>query len=207
MTHGPRHRAFRTALLVAIVVAVGVTFAFRIDYCVVMMDCSSPAVPRATVEGHHLELSALGNAATLARRRAESSQVQPPRAPLVALDDLAKAEATWNRMRPRSYELVVQVNCFCGLNESVIAHRVDGTQSRLLERLLIMMPSESDQRFNTVDHMFEWLRKSLAARPYILQVRFDQRLGYPINGQLDEIELVSDDYLFFKVVELVSIDP
>ena len=202
MKYGRGH-AFATALAVAIVL--GATFAVRIDSCVLAMDCGSPEVPAAPPHDVHRPVVAVPiSDATVTAVRAEQqlAQVQS-----IQLAELAKAEATWHRMRPRSYELVVRINCFCGMNESLIAHRVDGATPVLLERLLIFMPSEGDNRFDTVDHIFEWLRKSLAARPHILKVRFDRRLGYPINGQIDEKEMASDDYLFFEVVELVSIEP
>ena len=115
--------------------------------------------------------------------------------PLVALQ---KAEATWARSKPKTYQFTVEVRCFCPVAARPVSFRVSGEKSELLDSLddLTWNTYES---YGSIDKLFVALDRVAAAKPFKMAVNYDRVLGYPIQADLDPREDTKDDELYLRV--------
>ena len=114
--------------------------------------------------------------------------------PLVAL---RKAEATWARSKPTTYEFTVEVRCFCPIARPV-SFRVSEEKSELLNSLDELRGTRT-RYYGSIDKLFGALDRVAAAKPFKMVVNYHRVLGYPIQADLDPREDTKDDELFLRV--------
>ena len=126
-------------------------------------------------------------------------QTTPSPSPVPPLEELARAEARWQKMKPSAYEFDVEVRCFCpGVMEKAVTFRVRGTDVQPAQELA------ADARrtygyYETVEKLFAAIRRSLAAGQYKVDITYDPDLGYPTKAAIDPKQYVADDELYFRV--------
>jgi hypothetical protein len=121
------------------------------------------------------------------------------------LDALAQAEARWEKVKPLAYEFDVEVRCLCvGLLQKPASFRVNGSEVRPLQDL---QPAarQTYAYYDTVEKLFEAIRRSLARGQYKVSIEYDADLGYPVKADIDPKEKTFDAELFFKVTRLRKI--
>jgi hypothetical protein len=120
---------------------------------------------------------------------------------------LAKAEAQWQKQKPSAYEFSVEVQCFCpDLLRKPISFRVTGATVQALEEL-----KPGSQRvyeyYNSIDKLFDAIRRAIKFGGYKIAVDYDADLGFPSHAALDPRKTVVDDELVFKVTGFRKIRP
>jgi hypothetical protein len=102
---------------------------------------------------------------------------------------LAQAEARWRERGPKSYQYQVSITCECPrfLNDQVRV--VNGVPE----------PVKGLDGFNTIEKLFEQIRRSISAGQHRVSVKYDEQFGYPRSADLDPRREVKDDELYFVV--------
>ena len=114
------------------------------------------------------------------------------------LTALTKAETAWKERRPQAYEFTIEVRCFCPLADHPVSFRVDGQDSELIDNVAAHVRRTYDY-YNTIDKLLAMLRRTATNQPFKMVVSYDERLGYPLQADLDPIRFTADDELFFRV--------
>jgi hypothetical protein len=125
--------------------------------------------------------------------------------PAAPLEELARAEARWQKQKPAAYEFDVEIRCFCqGLLQRPVTFRVHGADGQPVQEL------EAESRrtygyYETVEKLFAAIRRSLAEGQYKVSVTYDPDLGYPTKADIDPRQNVADDELYFRVTAFKKI--
>jgi len=128
------------------------------------------------------------------------------RGAVVALDekmlaDLAAAEARWAEGKPESYEFVVEVSCFCGMQRPPPRFRVTGERSEPLQPFDSERFQQMYEPYNTVEKMFTAIRRAIEDGADGLDIRYDPTLGYPLLADLNFSMMMADEELRLRIVE------
>lgn len=120
---------------------------------------------------------------------------------------LVEAEGRWAARKLATYEMTVEVRCFCGAIPKVpptfrVADRVATLISKLAPPTASLSAFERVYGpFNTVPRLFATLREYLTRRPHRMNVRYHPDLGYPEFADIDVMQMVFDDELSFRVTD------
>jgi hypothetical protein len=112
---------------------------------------------------------------------------------------LAAAEALWQAKKPASYQLTVQVMCFCKLAQAPPTFRVVNDVPRTTADL-----GESTDlyaRYNSVPKLFYELRRFIEQKPVKLIVKYDPTYGFPASIDLDVRTDMADDELRVTITD------
>ncbi|MGE5837806.1 MAG: DUF6174 domain-containing protein, partial [Acidobacteriota bacterium] len=119
-------------------------------------------------------------------------------------DALSKAEASWSRLKPPAYEFTIDVRCFCHLAKTPPRFRVkNGAATALTE--LTALERQGYGEFDTVEKLFQILRRHLTRKPEMMIVYYDRDLSYPLSAEIDVRREVKDDELEFYVRSLIAL--
>jgi hypothetical protein len=121
--------------------------------------------------------------------------VAQPDDPIAAL---TKAEATWEEHKPASYEFTIEVRCFCRLSRRPPSFRVTDGQPVPI-RAIDAGAQGTYESYNTIEKLFDALRRIATMGPHRMAVKYDPALGYPVSADIDVKERVKDDELLFRV--------
>jgi hypothetical protein len=122
--------------------------------------------------------------------------------PFSPTDDLEDARRKWERQGITSYELTVNVLCFCIERGpfAVVVERgrvVSVTDGQGVQRT----PNEFVPL--TVEDLFDKIEDAIARDADQIDVRYDPELGYPREIAIDFIELAIDDEVTYTASDLV----
>jgi hypothetical protein len=113
---------------------------------------------------------------------------------------LARAEALWKSQQPQSYEFTLDVKCFCdGLAKTPPTFRVVDGQPVMVRSGIDARLSDPYAAFNTIDKVFEVVRRKLAWGEHKFVVRYDGERGFPVAADIDPSAAVTDDELSISV--------
>ena len=127
----------------------------------------------------------------------------------------AAAEAKWRAAELEAYDMVQQRICFCGSaglgSVRLAVTRDDQGGVDVRERVTSIqrvedgsaVPSEMAHEFLTVQHLFRFIRWSVADDAHRIDVEFDDDLAYPRRISTDRRVEVSDDEVEY-IVESVT---
>ena len=133
-----------------------------------------------------------------------SWQTSPPAVPADAAKTLAAAEALWQSKKPASYEMTVNVMCFCRLAKTPPTFRVVDDKPRTAADLL--ETTETYARYNTVPKLFYEIRKFLEQKPVKLDVKYDPVYGVPLSIDLDMRSDMADDELKVTITDFKPVN-
>jgi hypothetical protein len=119
-------------------------------------------------------------------------------------DALSKAEASWSRLKPAAYEFTIDVRCFCDLAKTPPRFRVKRGAVTALTELTTNQRSTYGY-FDTVEKIFQLLRRHLTRKPEKMIVYYDRDLAYPMSAEIDVRKEVKDDELEFYVTSLIAL--
>lgn len=108
-----------------------------------------------------------------------------------AVRELKKARAAWRGLGIRDYRMTVRRGCFCiGPFQNRITVR-DGKPAGLSGGLWYGP--------RTVPGMFKIIDEAIVRRVADIDVRYDNRLGYPAEVSIDYIALAVDDEITYRI--------
>lgn len=117
-------------------------------------------------------------------------------------DDLGEARARWERQGIDDYRYDVRSVCFCQWEATVpfTITVVNGVTSSIVwaDSGGAAPPQYSDGR-QTVDQLFDFIAGLIARKPVVLNVVYDEDLGFPVSIRLDEDRKMADDELLVTV--------
>jgi hypothetical protein len=91
------------------------------------------------------------------------------------------------------------VRCFCvGLQQKPVSFRVRGSDVSALQELA-PDARQTYSYYDTIDKLFEAIRRSLVRGQYKVAIEYEPDLGYPVRANLDPNEKTFDDELFLRV--------
>ena len=119
-------------------------------------------------------------------------------APPVA-ERLEKAEAAWKARSTRDYSFT--------FTYSAQFRYVDCEGAIFQARVLDGVPMMSDcdslkDSYGTIPRLFSYVRETIAKKPDVLEVTFDDVTGIPLTFHVQYHRNVSDDYFLFKVTDV-----
>lgn len=112
------------------------------------------------------------------------------------LDELAQAHDRWREHGPDAYRASVTWECFClglGVGEWMLQVKPETT-------LVLRRPKDGGDRppVANIEALFEWLEKEMRDPRRRVEVRYDNRLGYPTDIDTDTVSFLTD--MWTKVV-------
>lgn len=121
--------------------------------------------------------------------------------------DLEEARRTWSRQGIDSYTFTVSQLCFCGPD-------VRGPLAVVVSRGRVVSVTDAETGAArtphpvvplTVEALFAKVEDAIDRRAHRVDVRYDPRLGYPLEIAIDFIELAIDDEVTYTASELTPI--
>ena len=113
---------------------------------------------------------------------------------------LASARARWASADVQSYELTVGRSCFCGDVGPITVTVEDGqVVSRVYTESGQPVPAERFTDLDTVEDLFEFVEAALDEDPADVNVRYDERHGFPTTAFFDFEVNVADEENGFVV--------
>jgi len=82
-----------------------------------------------------------------------------------------------------------------GAAESVAAAKPELTDS-----------SEDVEQYDTIEKLFQIIESAAKRRPGILEIEYEPQLGYPRKLDLDYKSFVSDDELYFQILQIENLE-
>ena len=125
---------------------------------------------------------------------------------VLANSEPTTGRALWESHDITSYRFVLERNCFCLIRGPVVIEVRDGTVVSVVDQetgeatvdgfALSEIFSEAD----TIEKLFELIEDSQDAA--VLQVSYDETLGYPTEVYVDQSEMMADEEIGYVVHEL-----
>jgi hypothetical protein len=125
---------------------------------------------------------------------------------------LAQAEARWQKAKPVVYEFSVLVECFCGpdMAREPLPFRVTTTRpyERTSTPLQRLRPNWERlyARYNTVELIFDAIRRAIGVGRDRIDVTYDPEFGFPIKANLDPLLMVADEETYVTVTDFRKIE-
>jgi uncharacterized protein DUF6174 len=132
----------------------------------------------------------------------------PTSAPANVLDELDRAEATWQASKIEAYEFRFHYACN-GLipptppqvPRGMLIRFKDGKSTYVRPGADPVPVSMELVQYSTVEKLFAFIRKAWTSGPVRMQVQYDQARGFPISVCLDPAAAVSDDEFGFLITD------
>jgi hypothetical protein len=113
---------------------------------------------------------------------------------------LARAETLWKSRQPQSYEFTLEVNCFCrGLAKTPPTFRITDGRPASIRAGIDEVLSDPYSGFNTVEKLFDAIRRKLAFGQHKFNVQYDRERGFPVSADMDPSSAIRDEELAFRV--------
>jgi uncharacterized protein DUF6174 len=121
--------------------------------------------------------------------------------------DLEEARRTWRRQGIASYSFKVSQLCFCGPD-------VRGTLAVVVEQGRVVSVTDEETGAPrtphpvvplTVEALFAKVEDAIDRDAHQIEVRYDPRLGYPLEIAIDFIELAIDDEVTYTASDLAPL--
>jgi len=108
--------------------------------------------------------------------------------------NLAEARELWESRNIRSYTVDVEQICFCGGPRN---YRMTVVDEEVVEVVDLQSGSEVGQLdpYNTISEWFDWLEQYAVNDPIKLELKFDDRYGFPIFVDYDQSREIVDEEL------------
>ena len=118
-------------------------------------------------------------------------------------EDLEVARRAWSRQGITSYRFTVNVLCFC-IERGPFAVVVE--QGRVVSVTDAEGAPRTPNEFVplTVEALFAKVEDAIDRDAHDLEVRYDPRLGYPLEIAIDFVELAIDDEVTYVASDLVA---
>ena len=133
------------------------------------------------------------------------SDLGPPDGPRAELE---LNRETWERLRPSSYQYVVERLCFCGLEARGPVRVIvvgDDVSERTYADSGDPVPAAFGELFPSVDGLFDVLLDAFEREAHRIDVTYDPISGVPLDLWIDYLETVADEELGFSVTETVRL--
>jgi hypothetical protein len=114
-----------------------------------------------------------------------------------SLTDLGVARQRWRTRGYDAYTYTIRTSCFCA---NVHPTRVIVSRDTVRSAVDLVTNQAIDPRWvMTIDQLFEFIQQGINKPAQMLEVSYDQRLGYPISINYDGAAGIADDELFIEV--------
>ncbi|MGV3709412.1 MAG: DUF6174 domain-containing protein [Gemmatimonas sp.] len=114
--------------------------------------------------------------------------------------DIEGPRAKWTANRPPSYSYTLARGCFCPTELTTpveIVVRNGAVESRTYQNSTTPVPAAYAGYFPTIDGLFAKLDSARLAKPFILNLSFDETYGYPTLINVDQSRnAVDEEYTY-----------
>jgi hypothetical protein len=111
------------------------------------------------------------------------------------------ARLRWSSRAPSAYTYTVERGCYC-LPESIgpvdVTVRAGVVESRRYTRTGADVPAQYAELFPTVDGLFARIDSARARKAASLRAEYHPELGYPTRIDIDFVEEMADDEVFWR---------
>jgi Family of unknown function (DUF6174) len=114
---------------------------------------------------------------------------------------LEEARRRWDAADVVDYTYVLRRNCFCagGVEPVRIVVRAGAAISYTLVETGETLPEEWRPWYPTVGGLFEFLEDAVDRDAQRIDVRYDDRLGYPVTIYVDYDERIADEEMGYEI--------
>jgi len=117
-------------------------------------------------------------------------------------DRYERARAQWDRAHVVTYEMTLNVSCFCAIVGPMVVSVRDGA---VVSAHRVSDGAAVDIRYvPTVDDIFDRIRDALKAKHGNIVLEFNDSLGYPARASLDPIVNAVDDEVDYTISSLTA---
>lgn len=109
----------------------------------------------------------------------------------------------WISQEIESYTFDLTISCYCP-NEFLGPNRIHVQYGEIIE--VNGEPySESNFSYPTIIELFGFIQQQMALKPEVVEVRYNQRYGYPGRIYFDQSELISDDEMEYTLTRFIPL--
>lgn len=119
------------------------------------------------------------------------------------LDQLVRAEATWQASKTEAYEFRFEYACNGlipppppDMPRGMLIRVKDGASTYLRPGALPVPVAAELVQYGTVEKLFTFIRKAWTSRPVHMDVQYDQARGFPIRVCVDPTTVSDDEFGF-----------
>ncbi|PCH62825.1 MAG: hypothetical protein COC09_07240 [Gammaproteobacteria bacterium] len=113
----------------------------------------------------------------------------------------------WQQAGWQDYDLIYQRQCFC-LAEVLKKIRVEVRDGRIVSAGYAdgnsRINPDRDYDLKSIDDWFELISEAIDRPADSLQVRYDERLGYPRSISIDYYQRMADDEVSVKIFDVIQ---
>lgn len=122
--------------------------------------------------------------------------------------EVARAKARWTAFGPASYEVTVELTCFCGpesTRPTIVRVRDGRAESRRYADTGAPAPASVASATPTVDELFAIIAGAESSGAATVRARYDAVLGYPVSVFIDYDAGIADDEYSYTMRDLRGI--